>query len=297
MRVIVTGSSGQLGAYLLDCLRAQGHTVFAWSGTTAGSRRGIPLRRVDLTDAAATERALAESDPDVILHAAAISAAEAVRCDPARGWAVNVQGTRRLAHWCRVHGRRIVLTSTDLVFDGTRSWYREDDPAQPVLEYGRTKCAAEQAVLAVPRSAVARISLLFGFSRCGRHSYFDRTVEALRRGEILTLFVDEYRTPLHLAMAAAILARLAESDVTGLVHVAGPERVSRCELIRCAARAMGLDPGLVRGNRQADAALAEPRPADVSLDISRLEALWPDLCPPTLEAALACGLGVDSPPA
>lgn len=293
MRVVVTGSSGQLGAYLLDGLRAQGHTVIAWSCTKAGTLRGVPLRRVELTDQGETERALAESDPDVVLHAAAISAAEAVRGDPERGWAVNVHGTEHLARWCRAHGRRIVFTSTDLVFDGTRSWYREDDPAQPVLEYGRTKCAAEQAVLAVPGGVVARISLLFGPSRCGRPSFFDRTIEALRRGEPQTLFVDEFRTPLHLATAAAILVRLAESEVAGRIHVAGPERVSRFELIRCAASVLGLDPSLVRGNRQADADLPEPRPADVSLDTSRLEALWPDLRAPSLEEVLGWGLAGD----
>ena len=66
---------------------------------------GVPLRPVELTDATATIHALAAADPEVILHAAAISAADAVRCDPARGHAVNVAATARLADWCHRHGR------------------------------------------------------------------------------------------------------------------------------------------------------------------------------------------------
>ena len=58
-----------------------------------------------------------------------------------------------------------MFTSTDLVFDGSKSWYREDDPAVPILAYGRTKREAESFVLAVPRGLVARISLLFGPAR------------------------------------------------------------------------------------------------------------------------------------
>jgi dTDP-4-dehydrorhamnose reductase len=287
MRVLLTGASGQLGAYLVDHLVAAGHDLVAWSGTEAGHRGGVPLVPVDLADPEATGRALTAADPGVILHAAAVSTADAVRRDPERGRIVNVEATRRLAEWCARRERRMVYTSTDLVFDGSRAWNREDDPADPVLAYGRTKRVAEPSVLAAPRGLVARVSLLFGPSRSGRAASFDRTVAALRRGEPQTLFADEFRTPLDLATAARILVLLAGSDVVGLLHVAGIERVSRYELILRAAKALGIDPAPVRANLQGDVALAEPRPADVSLDTSRLAALFPVLRRPTIEEAVA----------
>jgi dTDP-4-dehydrorhamnose reductase len=291
MRVVLTGASGQLGAYLIDRLLARGHDVAAWSGRTGGRRRGLELVPVDLTDAVATERVLSAADPEVILHAAALSRAEEVRRDPALGRAVNVEATKRLADWCGARGRRLVYTSTDLVFDGSRSWNREDDPAAPILEYGRNKRAAEPAVLAIPRGLVARVSLLYGPSRSGREVYYDRAVNALRRGEPQTFFEDEFRTPLDLATAAEALARLAASDARGLVHVAGRERVSRFTLMRRVAGALGLDPALVRANRLADAPAAEPRPADASLDTERLSALLPGLERPTIEEAVAAMTG------
>jgi dTDP-4-dehydrorhamnose reductase len=258
----------------LQQLIEAGHQVTAWSGSEAGSRQGLALVPVDLADPARTASELAAADPELIIHAAAISSTEVVRKDLERGRAVNTQGTARLAEWCAEHGRRIVYTSTDLVFDGSRSWYREEDPAVPVLAYGRSKRAAEPSVLAAPRGLVARVSLMFGPSRSGRESYFDRTIAALRRGEPQTLFEDEFRTPLDLYSAAALLVRLAESDTCGLIHVAGSARVSRYELVRRVALALGIDPGLVRANRQADAQFPEPRPADVSLDTSRLAATF-----------------------
>jgi dTDP-4-dehydrorhamnose reductase len=287
MRVLLTGASGQLGAYLVDRLIAAGHDPIAWSGTAAGRRGDVPLIRVDLVDPAATSRALAAADPELILHAAGISSAEAVLRDPQQAHSVNIEATARLADWCARRDRRLVYTSTDLVFDGRRSWYREDDPAEPILAYGRTKRAAEPHVEAVPRGLVARISLLYGPSRCGRPAYFDRTIAALRRNEPQTFFEDEYRTPLDLATAAEVLVRLAGSGATGVVHVGGAERVSRFALIRRAATALGLDPELVRANRRADAALPEPRPADVSLDTTRLAGLLPGLTRPTIEQAVS----------
>jgi dTDP-4-dehydrorhamnose reductase len=286
MRVVLTGSSGQLGAYLVARLVEAGHEVRAWSGTETGTRDGRPLLPVELTDPKAIDRALAEADPEVILHAAAISTADAVRRDLARARAVNVEATAQLADWCQRHDRRLVFTSTDLVFDGARSWYREEDEAHPVLAYGQTKRAAEPAVLAIPRGLVARVSLLYGPARAGRPTYFDRTVTGLRAGELQTFFEDEFRTALDYATAAAILTRLVTSDATGLLHVAGRERISRFTLMRRAAVALGFDSDLIHANRQADAALAEPRPADVSLDTRRLDVLFPDLARPTIEEAV-----------
>ena len=183
MRILVTGASGQLGSYLAhELLRAGKSELILWSRGTTGSRSGLEIRAVDLTDGPALTSALEEADPDLVIHAAAISAADQVRTAPERGWAVNVEGTRRLAAWCGDRGRRLIFTSTDLVFDGARGWYREDDETGPVLAYGRTKAAAEPLVLQIPGGLVARISLLYGPSRAGRASFFDRALASLRAG-------------------------------------------------------------------------------------------------------------------
>jgi dTDP-4-dehydrorhamnose reductase len=287
MRILLTGASGNLGTYLLDRLAADGREVVAWSGSAASRRGGIDLRPIDLADAPGLAHALDEADPGAVFHLAAISTADGVRRDPDRARAVNVAATAQIAAWCARHGRRLLYTSTDLVFDGSKPWNREDDPAEPVLAYGRTKRGAEAAVLACPGGLVARVSLLYGFARNGRPAFFDRTIAALRRGEPQALFEDEFRTPLDLATAADALARLLDSSAAGLVHLGGAERMSRHQLIARSAAALGLDRSLVRANRQADAASPEPRPADVSLDTSRLASLLPDLRRPTIEEALS----------
>jgi dTDP-4-dehydrorhamnose reductase len=287
MRILVTGASGRLGAYLLDRLCDSVHEVAGWSGTTSGRRAGIDLRSVDLTDERAVGKALSETDPDVVIHAGAISSAEAVYRDPERGRAVNIAATERLAEWASARKRRLLFTSTDLVFDGLGSWYHESDSAEPILEYGRTKRAAEPLVLATSRGMVARISLLFGPARSGTPGDFDRALAATGRGEPQSFFEDEFRTPLDYRTAATVLVRLAESEETGIVHVGGCERLSRFELMRRVARACGRDPSLIRPNRRADRPFPEPRPADVSLDTTRLANLFPDLDRPSVEAALS----------
>jgi len=286
LRVLVTGAAGQLGAYVLDTLAIGGHRASAWSHSEHPRRGEIEFEPVDLESRDLAAR-LDQADPDAVLHLGAVSSAEAVRLDLDRGRRVNVDATKQIAEWCTRADRALVYTSTDLVFDGSKPWSREDDPANPVLAYGRTKREAEPFVLACPRGLVTRVCLLYGFSRSGRPAYFDRTVAALRAGEPQTLFEDEFRTPLDLETAALALVRLAELGATGLVHVGGRERVSRYDLSRRTAIALGLDASLVRPNRQADVRFPEPRPADVSLDTTRLATLLPDLKRPTIEEALS----------
>ena len=283
MRILVTGASGNLGAYVLDALRGTDHERVAWSGRAGGERSGVTLGPIDLLDCEAIRSRLDQDDPDAVVHLAAVSAATEVRRDLPKARAVNVEATGEIASWCARRDRRLVFSSTDLVFDGSRSWNREDDPAEPILAYGRTKREAERLVLSTPGGLVARLPLMFGPSRCGKPGFFDGAMSDLRRGSPRSFFADEFRSPLDYATAAAILVHLVPMEVAGTLHVAGVERVSRFDLMRRSAAAMGLDASLVRPSLRGDAPGAEPRPADVSLSTERLAALLPGIIRPRIE--------------
>ena len=289
MRIVVTGASGQLGRYLVDHLESRDYPVDAWCRGEQPRPMAIPEsshRRVDITDQCEVVNALDSADPEIVFHLAAISAADAVFTDPERGFATNVVGTGHIAEWCARRGRRLVFTSTDLVFDGSASLYREEDPPNPILKYGQSKVEAERLVLRVEDALVTRISLLYGFSRADRPGFFDRAIAAMGQGIPQTFFEDEYRTPLDYKSAVAILTRLAFTTSVGLMHVGGPRRMSRHDLMRRSAGILGISPDLVRSNRRGDVALREPRPADVSLDTSLLQSIYPELVDATIENAL-----------
>jgi dTDP-4-dehydrorhamnose reductase len=286
MRLLVTGASGQLGGYLLRELRANGAPVTAWSGSRRGELFGLPLYPVDLGDTDAVVAAFRRARPGAVIHAGAWARVADCHREPDRAYRVNTGGSGTLAELSAAAGARLLLVSTDLVFDGERAPYREEDPTAPLSVYGRTKSAAEGAVLAAPRAAVARVSLLFGPTLVGRPSFFDEQAAALRAGRPVTLFADEWRTPLDLGTAARALIALVRSDFTGLLHVGGPERLSRLEMGRCLARSLGVSGANIVACRRADAPAAEPRPRDVSLDSSRWRGLFPGEPWPTWEEVL-----------
>ncbi len=283
MRVLLTGCSGQLGSWISHEWDPSHGSLHGWAGLSAVTSSS--RFQVNLTDESSILSALDNLQPEAILHAAAISKPDAVRLDPALGWKVNVDATARLCDWCRHHNRRLVFTSTDMVFDGLRGHYSESDPASPIVEYGRTKAAAEAHVLALPGGLVVRVSLLYGPSLNGRPTFFTDALSALKRGESRAFFADEYRSPLDYPTAAHALIRLTTSNLAGIVHLGGAQRVSRLELLTRIAQSIGLDHTLVLPGHLADAPSPEPRPADVSLKTDRLVTLFPDFSRPTIEAA------------
>jgi dTDP-4-dehydrorhamnose reductase len=288
MRILVTGASGRLGTNVMArlALADRKHTVVGWGHRkTTGPGVGS-LDLVDLADSALIATALERFDPDVVIHLAAITSAEVVHRDPQAAWMINVEATGHLAQWLAQRNGRLVFASTDLVFDGTKSFYREEDRPKPILEYGRTKHAAELLVRRSARSLIARISLLYGFAPPGREGFFDRSIASLHAGISTEFFADEYRTPLDYCTAATALVALAKSDITGVIHLGGPERLSRFELMRRVAATMGISPSLVHSGSPAHHALAEARPTDVSLDSSRLRNAFPELNFPSIEAIL-----------
>jgi dTDP-4-dehydrorhamnose reductase len=279
-RVLITGATGRLGAYLLRDLRGRGLDVIAWGGRSA----------VDLCDPDAPAAAFRQVNPDLVVHTAAVSSVEECERDPALARQANADATQRLAKLAAAARARFVFTSTDLVFDGDRGGYRETDPATPRSTYGATKLAAERAALAAPGAAVVRLSLLYGPGLAGRRSFFDHLVSEITGGRPVRLFADEWRTPLAYPAAAAGLIDVALSEFTGLLHLGGPERMSRLEMGLRLAAVLKCDPGAIVSTTRAAAGLAD-RPRDTALDSTLWRQLFPNAREAGFEEAVVRGMG------
>jgi len=280
-RWLITGGMGQLGGYLLRELSrtAPNAEVLAISRTMPVTSPPCSCRRLDLSDFDVLRGCLAEFRPTYVIHAAAMSAVGECHNHPADAERINAAATRVLGEAAAECGARLLYTSTDMVFAGDRAPYRETDEPAPLSCYGRTKVAGERALTDLPRALTVRLPLLYGVPVVPRETTFVRQIAALRAGDPLRLFTDEYRTPAWCGDAARALVGLAVSDLSGLIHVAGPERLSRYEMVDRFARLLGIAAPKLEPASRLSIDAPEPRPADLSLDCGMLAREFPGLVP------------------
>jgi dTDP-4-dehydrorhamnose reductase len=256
-RAWVTGAGGLIGSYLTKSAR----------GFTA-----IPLARqsLDLTNFAETEKRFRNDRPDFVIHCAAMSKSPDCQANPSLARKINVEATAHLAGLA--DHIPFVFFSSDLVFDGRKGNYVETDAVNPLSVYAETKVQAEEIVLTNPRHTVVRTSLNSGLSPCGDSAHNEQMQLKWKRGQTLKLFLDEFRSPIPAAVTARATWELIEQNSTGLFHLAGSGRLSRLEIGNlAAARHPELNPRIEACSlREYQGA---PRPADASLDCSKIQKL------------------------
>jgi UDP-glucose 4-epimerase len=150
MRILVTGGAGFIGSHIADRMVALGHSVGVLDDLSTGFREFVPpaarFFHVDVADAAAVDRCLAEFRPDVVIHhAAQIDVRKSVE-EPRRDAAINILGSLALLESAVRHGvRKVVYASTGgaLYGEGRSLPATEDHPVNPEAPYGASKHTVE----------------------------------------------------------------------------------------------------------------------------------------------------------
>jgi dTDP-4-dehydrorhamnose reductase len=239
-------------------------------------------------DPSVLTEAFEQAQPELVVHAAALTDVQACRRDPARARRINTEATAQLADLAAGTGARLLYVSTDLVFDGEKGNYNESDTPAPQSVYGRTKRDGELQVLKHPKSTVARVNWLFGPALTAHTGLFDDMLSSLRKGcPPLRLYNDERKSPLGLAVAAKALFTLAVgSDFNGLIHLGGPEPLSRWDIGRRLATYLKIDSPPFQAVNLPVASNPEPPPRDTSFDSTLWHSLFPQESWPHFEDAL-----------
>ena len=232
------------------------------------SGAGARLRELtcDLLDEAKTRTLLQELEPDLVVHAQALSDVDRCEREPDEARAQNLLTTERLVEALKGRGTLLIHVSTDYVFDGTKGApYDEDDVPHPLGVYGATKLEAERAALRHERSIVARTSTLYGPART---NFCDYVISRMRVGQPVDAFTDQVTSPTFVEDLARGLEELGvalwhrrDNEWPRLVHLANAGACSRVEFADRIATLLGVSPALVRRISIADQKRPAPRPA------------------------------------
>jgi dTDP-4-dehydrorhamnose reductase len=243
MRVLIAGS-GLVGSGIARELAARGDTAILCSRRPPAPAAGSGLRwlAADATNRRALGRAVDLARPDAIVLAHGPSDVTWCEAHPDQAEAAHVAATANLVGVAR--GVRTVLISSDNVFDGSSARNDEGAATRPANAYGRAKLAAERTLLASANDAtVLRVSLVYGRqseTAATWLNYFAECVRRLGRNETVAAPHDHWNTPVLVDDLASVVLALLAGGAPDLLHLGGPDRVSRAQWAMLIADALGV---------------------------------------------------------
>ncbi|XP_073125696.1 uncharacterized protein [Henckelia pumila] len=292
-RVLIVGGTGYLGQHLLQSLAIsyEAHPPFSLAFTYNTEPppqlllNALPhvlpfhvdMRTGDGLDAISNSF----GQPDVVVNCAAISVPRACELDPEAAMAINVPTA--LVEWLlsfKENKTLLIHLSTDQVYEGTKSFYKEEDDVVPVNVYGKSKVEAERFVSAkYPNFAILRSSIIYGpqtIAPLPKSLPIQWMDSVLAKGEALDFFHDEFRCPVYVKDLVNVMRILIDQWISEhkqmqlLLNVGGPDRVSRVQMAEAVAKVRGYNTSLINQVSASSVDRGVKSPADISMDITKL---------------------------
>ena len=228
MKILITGSKGQLGQELAETLPNQGHEAVALSRS-----------ELDVTDFGAVERIVEAHSPELVINTAAYTNVDGCETETDLAYSVNALGPRNLAQVCERRGSELLHASTNYVFDGEGDRpYEPFDPPSPISAYGRTKLAGEKYVEhLMNRWYVVRSAGVYGQG----HNFVRTMLRVAKERDLLKVKADEFISPTYARDLAEGIVEVVEARRYGLYHLTSAGSCSWYEFAREIFRLAGVE--------------------------------------------------------
>ncbi len=275
MKILITGGSGSLGSELNNILSIDNQILSVYN-SNIGNCRNFNSKKINITNSDNLENLFDEFKPDVVVHTAAVpNPAIADKMNHRIVYDVNVNATQKIAELCKKHSSKLIYTSTDLVYAGYRgTMLTEDSKLVPISLYAETKLMGEVKIReAFSNYLILRMSLMFGIGKYYRDNHFNKMYNRLKNRKTVSLFTNQFRTPISFCEAAKTISELIKLDVSKVtLNLGGKDKVSRYEMGKILCEEAKLDKSFlspVKIEKVTDAYQV----ADVSMNTNKLQFL------------------------
>jgi dTDP-4-dehydrorhamnose reductase len=254
-KILITGANGLLGQKLVGLLTQQSGVELI--ATARGANRlpqaeGYLYHAMDITDHQAVMEVIRDTQPDVVIHTAAMTDVD--KCEQQKDdcWAQNVQAVESLVEACGEVDAFLLHVSTDFIFDGAAGPYDETAEGNPISFYGWSKYAAEKVVTnSTLRWAIARTVLVYGIAHdMSRSNIILWVKKSLEDGKNIKVVTDQWRSPTLAEDLAMGCFLIADQQAEGIFNISGKEVLTPYDMAIKTADYFNLDKSLIA---QADA--------------------------------------------
>ena len=273
MKILVTGSNGLVGSYVVRQLLEEGHAIYASSRSADLSDFKTPnyhFTQLDFTDPYAVHAAFEVIQPDVVIHSGAMSKPDDCERNQAGAYEINMAGTVQLLLNAADYKSFFIFLSTDFVFNGKAGMHKEDDVPDPLSYYGKTKLEAEEAVREYEYGwAIVRTVFVYGKPLYGRDCFLTMIAKKLQKHEPFRIVNDQERTPTFVEDLAKGICAIVHKRATGIFHLSGKEVVTPYQMAIAVAGFMDIQTHRLQAVSTAELNELARRPLKSGLDISK----------------------------
>ena len=270
LKFLVTGSAGLVGQQVVKDL-SKSNQVFSCYNESK-PEYGIPMK-MDLLNHEMVSSVLLETEPDVVIHLGAVTGVDLCEKEESMAFDINTKATQIIAQQCSILNTFLVYVSTDYVFDGNFGMYKEDDVANPLGFYGKSKLEGEKAVQNFSTNwCIARTSTPFGLHPT-KKSFPMWVIENLQKQKQIDVLIDQFTSPTYIPNLSRMLIEISERRITGIIHAAGASKISRYQMASMVSDKLNLDGTLLKQISMNKMKWVAQRPKDSSLDVSRASSI------------------------
>jgi dTDP-4-dehydrorhamnose reductase len=268
LRVLITGASGLYGSKLSETIEKDCELYCAYSKDKPTYGNAVQF---DISNKKQVENAFKKVNPDIVVHAAALTDVDKSEANKELAWKTNVEGTRNITRLAKTCDAFLLYVSTDYVFNGEKGNYAETDTPDPVNYYGLTKLKAEELVETVmEKCCIARTSVIYGATpAAGKTNFALWLLNKLRQKEPVKIVVDQWNSPTLNTNLAEMTWEIVQRRLTGVYHLSGATRISRYEFAKLMASAFNLDQTLIIPLKSSSLFWTAKRPRDSSLNVEK----------------------------
>jgi dTDP-4-dehydrorhamnose reductase len=271
MKLLITGASGLYGSKIAELAQNKQFQVYS-ANNQHHVPNGTPIQ-LDITNKTQIETVFKDVNPEIVIHAAALTDVDKCEQNRELAWKINVEGTKNIAQAAKISKSFLLYISTDYVFDGEKGNYIETDLPSPISYYGYTKLKAEEHVKKIiPNSCIARTSVIYGASPAvGKINFALWLINKLKNNEQTKVFIDQWNSPTLNTSLAEMTLDAIEQRLTGTYHLSGATRISRYDFATQLAKTFNLNQSLLIPIATKDLKLPAKRPSDSSLNLKKAQ--------------------------
>lgn len=244
-KILITGAAGLLGQALVNHLKGK-HILLCVdiADNPFSAHESLQYIQADLTDFIPIKTEIVSFRSDFIFNCAAYSDVDSCEVNKPLAEKINIGLVENLLG---VPFTKLIHYSSDYVFNGQAGPYAEEDRADPLGYYGWTKLQSEKLLQKLlHRCLIIRTNVLYGTAVNTRSNFMQWTAENLRRNRTIRVVNDQFNNPTYAVNLAEATVEAATSDLTGILHLAGPGYYSRYEIAIIIAGFLKLNPDLIK---------------------------------------------------